>query len=57
MAERAYGVGGANGSTADDGGGEVCDEDGSVHRAGAHREESQRRSAALLKGVEHVAAA
>ena len=58
MAECASGGSGAKGSASDDGGGEVCDEEGSVHRARAHREESHRKSAALLKGVlEHAVAA
>ena len=57
MAERASGGGGGRGSAAGDGGGdgEVSDEEGGVHRARAHREESQRRLAALLKGVERAA--
>ena len=57
MAERASGGGGAMGSAAGDGGGdgEVSDEVGSAHRARAHREESQKRLAALLKGVERAA--
>jgi len=56
MAERASGGGGARGSAAGDGGGdgEVSDE-GSTHTARVHREESQRRLAALLKGVERAA--
>lgn len=57
MAERASGGGGAMSGAAGDGGGdgEVSDEEGSAHRARAHREESQKRLAALLKGVERAA--
>jgi hypothetical protein len=45
------------GSAAGDGGGdgEVSDGEGSAHSARAHREESQKRLAALLKGVERAA--
>lgn len=57
MAERAGGGSGGMGSAAADGGGdgEVSDEEGSAHRARAYREESQKRLAALLKGVERAA--
>ena len=57
MAERASGGGGGRGNAAGDGGGdgEVSDEEGSADRARAHREESQRRLTALLKGVERAA--
>ena len=57
MAERASGGGGARGMATGDGGGdgEVSDEEGSADRARAHREESQRRLAVLLKGVERAA--
>ena len=57
MAERASSGSGARGIAAGDGGGdgEVSDEEGSAHRARAHREESQRRLAVLLKGVERAA--
>jgi hypothetical protein len=57
MAERASGGGGPRGSAAGDGAGDgdVSDEEGGGRTAGAHREEAQRRLAALFKGVERAA--
>ncbi|KAI9461517.1 MAGE-domain-containing protein [Russula earlei] len=55
MAERANRVGGPGGRPTGEGDGEASDDEGGGRRERVHREEAQRRLAALLRGVESAA--
>ena len=57
MAERASGAAGPASRAAGDGGGDgdASEEEGSGRGARGHREEAQKRLAALLKGVQRAA--